>query len=345
PFLHPGYSAAFLLFDQGANSPVWNVAWIPATILSVFVGRFIVIRVVRPLEKRIYSPPHRGLAPDSELPVHPGAIPPTPGARPAPERTTREVWDRDPLLWKELLTRAGNRWTSEAKSLFLVYAVIFILLCWLFKRGESLGTFTFLGGLFSMLAVVNGASLFAPEKEGRKLDMLLSSPISSAAIIRSKLMAGLASPEAIRIGLLGIGTSVAFSWWSGAGVILYAGVFALFILFVFTLATTASLHAQTLQGAALATTGILCGIILVLPIVVSILVPAGTSPGSVPRVVFLLGSCNPYTVLEPLNRIGGPGTPVDALGRFLIFALVYGGSIVGLVTLMHLRFDRIMGRS
>jgi ABC-type transport system involved in multi-copper enzyme maturation permease subunit len=346
PFLHPAYSMGFLLYSrEGTADSLLSFSWIPSTIVSVFASRFIVIRVVRPLERRIHSPPPRGLASDSDEPVHPAAILAKPGASPASVRTTREVWDRDPLLWKELLTRAGNRWTSESKSLFMIYAVIFILLCWLFTKGDSLGTFSFLGGLFAMLAVANGASLFAPEKEGRKLDMLLSSPISSAAIIRSKFIAGLASPESIRIGILGIATAAAFSWWSGAGVILYAGVFVLFILFVFTLAAAASLHAQTLQGAALATTGILGGIVLVLPIVVSILVPADTAPGSLPPAVFLLGSCNPYTVLEPLNRGDGPGTPADALGRFLVFALVYGSGITGLVTWMHLRFNRVMGRS
>jgi len=344
PFLHPAYSAGFLLFKDGASTEVYNYAWIPSTVLSAFVGRFIVLRAVRPLEKRIHSPVHRGLASDSDDPVHP-VLPLKLGARRGPERTTREVWDRDPLLWKELLTRAGNRWTMESKSLFLIYALIFILLCWLFTKGSSLGTFVFLGGLFAMLAVVNGASLFAPEKEGRKLDMLLSSPISSASIIRSKLMAGVASPEAIRIGILGLATSVAFSWWSGPGVLLYAGVFLIFILFVFVLAAAASLHADTLQGAALATTGILCGIILVLPIVVSIIVPADTASTSLPLPVFILGSCNPYAVLEPLDPASLSGRPADALGRFLIFFLVYGGSIAGLITLMHLRFDRVMGRS
>jgi len=344
PFLHPAYAAGFLLFKDGATADVWNYAWIPSTILSVFVGRFIVLRIARLLERRISAPVHRGLAPDSDEPVHP-ALPLKLGTKPPAARTTREVWDRDPLLWKELLTRAGNRWTSESKSLFLIYALIFILLCWLFKQGHHLGTFVFLGGLFAMLAVVNGAALFAPEKEGRKLDMLLSCPISSASIIRSKLLAGVASPEAIRVGLLGIATSVAFSWWSGPGIILYTGVFVIFILFVFVLAATASLHADTLQGAALATTGILCGIILILPIVVSIIIPADTAPTALPLPVFILGSCNPYAVLEPLDHAGGSGNPADALGRFLIFFLVYGTSIAGLITLMHLRFDRVMGRS
>lgn len=346
PFLHPAYAAGFLLYKEGAHAdPVWNVAWIPATVVSVVAGRFIVLRLVSLVEKRIHSPVPRGLSPDADGPVHPAALPARPGARPAPERSTREVWDRDPLLWKELLTRAGNRWSAESKSLFLIYAVIFVLLCWLVKQGHHLGTFAFLGGLFSMLAVVNGSALFAPEKEGRKLDMLLSSPVSSGSIVRSKLVAGLASPEAVRVGLLGIATAVGFSWWSGPGVVLYVVVFVLFLLFAFTLAAASSLHAETLQGAALASTGILCGILLVLPIVVSILIPADLPPQDLPMPLFVLGSTNPVAVLEPLDRAGSFGLPPEAAGRFLLFTVLYTSAILGLVGLMHWRFDRVMGRS
>src|SRR6185295_17953381 len=185
-----------------------------------------------------------------------------------------------------------------------------ILLCWLFTRGMSLGTFAFLGGLFAVLATINGASLFAPEKEGRKLDMLLSAPVTSASLVRSKLLAGVASPEAVRVALLGLATSVAFSWWTGPGVLLYAAVFLLFIAFVFTLAATASLHAATLQGAALACTGILCGLLLVLPIIVSIIAPPLASGRAMSLPAWLLSSFNPIWVLEPLDARAGGGTAI-----------------------------------
>ncbi|MBV8878710.1 MAG: ABC transporter permease subunit [Planctomycetaceae bacterium] len=343
PFVHPAYAAGFLLFKPGASSGIWNLAWIPSTVVSVLVGRFIVGRIARPLEKRLQSPAARSLAVDSDEPTHPGELRTRPAKKPDPERKTREVWDRDPLLWKELLTRAGNRWTMESKALFIIYSLIFILLCWLFTKGMSLGTFAVLGGLFSLLSVVNGASLFAPEKEGRKLDMLLSSPVTSAAIIRSKLVAGLASPESIRVSLLALGTCVAFSWWAGPGILLYIAVFFIFMLFAFTLAATASLHARTLQGAALATTGILCVLLVVVPILASLLIPAPTGAASLQLPQFVVASINPVTVLEPLDRHVNAGA--EAFGRFLVYAMVYGAAIAGLVGVLHLRFDRVMGRS
>jgi len=342
PFLHPAYAAGTLLIEGNTTSFAFSWCWVPATVVSFLFSRWLIGRAVGPLERRVSAPVRPTLASDSDEPVLPTAFVPR-GGKPA-QRRSREVWDREPLLWKELLTRAGNHWTVEYKTLFLIYSVIFILLCWLFTKGMSLGTFAFLGVLFSLLATVNGASLFAPEKEGRRMDMLLSAPVSSAEIIRSKLIAGLGSPEALRIGLLGIATAVAFSWWSGLGVFLYVGVFLLFTVFAFALAATASLHADSLQGAALGSLGLLSLVVLVLPILVSILSPPAAADGSLPFPLFLLSAFDPVWVLQPLDPETGPPAR-DALGRFLIFSYVYGGAISGLVALIHLRFDRLMGRT
>jgi len=347
PFLHPAYAAGYLLLNSGTHLEVLNFGWIVATAVSIGCAHFVVSRSARLVEKRVHSPVHRTLAPDAADPAPPGRLGPrhTKAEAPEkPERKTREVWDRDPLLWKELLTRAGNRWTSESKTLFLIYFVIFILLCWLFTRGMSPGTFCGLGALFALLALVNGATLFAPEKEGRKMEMLLSSPLSSADIVRSKLVAGLIAPESIRVALLGLGTAVSFSWWSGPGVLIYAGVFFLFTAFAFFLGSAASLHARTLQGAALASVGILCILVLVLPIVVALLVPGDPTRSLLPLGLRLLSAFDPTWVLQPLDPAAAVSPFVDALGRFLLFASIYGSAIIGLTLAMLARFDRAMGR-
>src|SRR5262245_49363107 len=338
PFLHPAYSAYWLVDGKATSDSIWTYTWIPATIASYVAARYVVSGVGTLIEKRVKSPRAPVLPSDSELGT---AVRPLSKKK---ERLTREVWEGDPLLWKELLTRAGSRWSSDVKSMFLVYSLIFIALCWLFTRGTSLGTFAFLGALFSFLALVNGASLFAPEKEGRKIEMLLSSPISSYAIVRSKLLAGLASPEAIRILCLALVTAAGFSWWSGPGVFLYVAVLLLFLLFVFMLSAAASLYAATLQGAALASAGILCFILLVLPIVVAILTPPTSLGGTLPPALYLLSTLNPVWILEPLETQRGLEAG-KAFGRFLLFAAVYGSAVSGLGGMMLWRFDRIMGRT
>lgn len=341
PFLHPVYAAYWLVFGKVGSDSIWNYAWIPATVVSYLAARYVVRGVGTLIERRVKSPRTPSIPSDTELGT---AVRPLSKKK---ERLTREVWESDPLLWKELLTRAGSRWSSEVKSMFLVYALIFISLCWLFTRGSGpsgLGTFSFLGALFSFLALVNGASLFAPEKEGRKIEMLLSSPISSAAIVRSKLVAGLASPESLRILALAFVTAAAFSWWSGPGVFLYIAVLFLFLLFVFMLSAAASLHAATLQGAALSTAGILCCILLVLPIVVAIFTPPASIGGTLPPHLYLLSSLNPVWILEPLQPSLGLEAS-KAFGRFLLFAAIYLTAISGLGGMMLWRFDRIMGRT
>lgn len=341
PFMHPAYSAGWILYNDLKTVPGIDYSWIPATIVTFFTARFFVANTARLIERRVMTPRGPLLPPDEGDPALPLALKPAAAPKPASRGMSREVWENDPLLWKEILTRAGGRWSKDTQSMFLVYAFIFVLLCWLFSRGTSLGTFAFLGGLFTILAVINGSSLFAPEKENRKMEMLLSSPVASLDIVRSKLLAGLIAPESLRIGLLGLVTAVAFSWWSGPGVLLYPAVFFLFLVFSFALASAASLHAATMQGAALACTGLLCLLLLVLPILVSILQPR--NGGSLPTPLFLLSALNPVWVLEALDPGDGKGVGA-AYGRFMLYSGFYVAATSGLVGLMVTRFDRLMGR-
>jgi ABC-type transport system involved in multi-copper enzyme maturation permease subunit len=345
PFLNPVYSVYWLVIEKTtASDSIWVYAWIPATLVSFIASWYIVGRVGPLIERRVKVPKLPTLPiVDPEMPA---AVLPTPkklSDRPV-VRLTREVWERDPLLWKEFLTRGGSRWSAEVKSMFLVYSLIFISLFWLFSQaGHSLGCFAFLGVLFCFLALVNGASLFAPEKEGRKMEMLLSSPVTSAGIVRSKLLAGMASPESVRVLLLALATAVGFSWWSGPGILVYVGVLMLFLVFVFMLSAAASLHANSLQGAALGTAGILCCLLLVVPIIVSVLTPPGRMDDSLPPVLLLMSSLNPVWILEPLSE--GHLDLRESFGRFLLFAFLYGTASAGLGGLMLWRFDRIMGRT
>ena len=340
PFLHPVYSTYTLIFQDAsvAADALLSSSFIPSTVLSAVAGVFIVRNVGTLIERRVRVPRLAGDSPEP-APVPPAGQEKPPGAPPG----SRDVWERDPLLWKELATRPGNRWSADVKSMFLVYSLIFISLCWLFSQGHHLPTFAFLGTLFTFLSLLSGASLFAPEKEGRKMEMLLSTPVSSARIVWSKLAAGLMSPESIRVQVLALATALGFSWWSGTGIFLYAGVLFVFLLFAFTLAAAASLHSATLQSAALATAGILCVLLLVLPILVSILSPREAPGGSLPLPLYTLSCLNPVSVLEPLDPTRGEGLR-GARGRFALYCALYASAISGLWGLMLWRFDRHMGR-
>ena len=341
PFLHPVYSTYTMVFTDVAGDSFWNYSWIGSTIVSCVVSGFVVRGVGPLIERRVRVPRLPALLSPAEVPAPPPSLRSVYGKKDVTLRMTREVWEGDPLLWKELVTRGGSRWSADIKSMFMVYSLIFISLCWLFTQGSSLGTFSFLGAMFALLSLINGAALFAPEKEGRKMEMLLSSPVPSSRIVRSKLLAGVMSPESVRILLLALATAAAFSWWSGPGIFLYIGVILVFLLFVFVLSAAASLHAASLQGAALGSAGVLCAILLALPILLSVVAPAGAD--ALPTTLHLLKALDPVWVLEPLDPVRGAGAG-RAFGRFLLFAAAYGGSIAGLGALMLWRFDRSMGR-
>jgi ABC-type transport system involved in multi-copper enzyme maturation permease subunit len=340
PFLHPVYSMYTLAFAGIDSGSVWGYCWIGSTIVSAALSTLIVSGVGPLIERRVLAPRVPSVPSPAESPAPPPGLRSAFGRKEVTLQMTREVWDGDPLLWKEIVTRSAGRWSADVKSMFLIYSLIFIALCWLFTQGSSLVTFAFLGALFAMLSLVNGASLFAPEKEGRKIEMLLSAPVASSHIVRSKLLAGMMSPESIRLLALALATAVGFSWWSGFGMLLYIGVLFLFLLFVFVLSAAASLHAATLQGAALASTGILCVLLLVLPIVVSLVTPPHAP---LPEPLRLLKSLDPVWILEPLQQADGSDA-AQASSRFARFAGAYGGAIAALAALMHWRFDRHMGR-
>lgn len=342
PFLHPMFTLFKLAYDGPNDGTVWNFAWIPSTLISFGVSVYLLGGVARLIDRKVRLPRVAAPAADPQVPSPPQPTGIRRKGDAPPERKTREVWDRDPLLWKELITRGGSRFSREFKAIFLIYALIFIALCWLFSWGTNLPTFAFLGACFSFLSLINGAALFAPEKEGRKIEMLLSSPVSSRKIVQSKLLAGIISPESQRVAFLAFATGVAFSWWSGPGMLIALGVLFLFQGFVYLLSATASVHAATLQGAALASAGILSVLLLVTPLLVDLVAPSLRVNESLPLGLSLVSSLNPVWVLSGLKQNEPPGT--EAWGRFLQFAILYGTAMAALLGILLARFDRKMGR-
>jgi ABC-type Na+ efflux pump permease subunit len=342
PFVHPLYSSAVLASRAGLSS-VFGYSWVVSTLVSFLVSWLVVRGVAVRVRARVIAPPptppnfvyeQKNLLGKLRVPLKVGD---------RPSRSYREVWESDPLLWKELITHASSRWSRENLIGYGIGVMLFISLFWSFSKGESQGTLAFLGMFFMLLAVANGASLFAPDKEGRRMEMLLSSPVRSSAIVASKLLSGVLAPVAVRVTLLALATVVAFSYWSGvAGVLIHSAVFFGFLTFVFLLASTASLHAVSSQGASLATLGVLGMILIVVPIAVAIAVPSGGEGLTGPWA--LLSALNPMWVIGPIRRANDLNLQ-DAAGRCFLFVLIYGGVAAGLVGWIQWRFDRVMGRS
>jgi ABC-type Na+ efflux pump permease subunit len=200
---------------------------------------------------------------------------------------------------------------------------------------------------FLLLALSNGVGLFVTEKEERKWDVLLSTPLRSREIVQAKLLAGLVPlvPTAILLLLFWI----SLGWLRGMsrGDVLQALLVVLLPgLVAYAGGAAASLHARTLRAAFTATFGGMIGFLVILPFLCSLGVPrllnrqAGT-------LVFCAISPFPYLteVAAAVAHYGGYGfhSGVDS-DAFLLFLAVYGGILAALVGHMHASFNRITGR-
>ena len=138
----------------------------------------------------------------------------------------------------------------------MAIAVVLAFLIWVVwecsYEGWSSEPLFFLGAVFLVLATLNGAVLFGSEKDGMKLDMLLSTPLSSRRIVGTKLLAGLVSPEALVViayWLAAVRGWFAVAGWAGYGAAALASL--LFLLFGYGLGAAASLYTKTVRGAVL----------------------------------------------------------------------------------------------
>jgi ABC-type transport system involved in multi-copper enzyme maturation permease subunit len=196
------------------------------------------------------------------------------------------------------------------------------------------------------MALANGVGLFVKEKEERKWDVLLSTPLGSGDILRAKLLAGLvplAPPTALLL-LFWMGASYVsrFSFFDGAKmltIILLPGLLA------YAVGAVASLRAASLRGAFMVAFGIMVGLLAVLPFLAFVAVPSidwqtrekmllAISP--IPHLQQLAESVRWSSFWYDRDRI-----PLEA---FAWFAGLYGGAILTLLLYMVRSFNRITGR-
>jgi len=315
------------------TSPDWGGwyrwGWVGATLTSFLAAQRLLQASAGHLAR--WTPEGSALVPALPLP-------------PPPERPTARVSERRPLVWKELVLRDAAWGGRDRKAYVMTGMAALVALCWLPCQGKEMGPFAFLGVVFSFLALLNGAALFLQEKDARAWDPLLSTPLPRAAIVKGKLLAGLAAHES-RVGLLLAFLAVAgWSWWAGfAGFFLLLVVSAVFLLFVYLLAALAALRTRSMRGAfALAGGGVVL-LLFVLPWLTRTFVPArGSSTGA---------------LLEGLGRALHPGTFLDlrpgddletAGGRiiaFLVFLSAYGAGCGALYRLLVRGVERMGTRA
>lgn len=262
------------------------------------------------------------------------------------------VWESRAMLWKELRTRASGKLRNATRIGLLLLLIVVLPLSLLFAGGFGwqIPMLWISGIVLLILAMGSGVSLFVKEKEERKWDVLLSTPLTAGEIVGAKLLGGLTSLAPLSAILLFLFSLVAWATELGPlGYLVTLGTIGLFVLFAYLLAAVASLHARTLRGAFSFTGVLVVGILFVLPFLMSLydaMTRTWWEEDEFPYVLVTI--TNPATFLAPFGSYfyswqSDAYTPL--LGYFVFYVLIYGALSAGLLLYLKGRFDRVTGRS
>jgi ABC-type transport system involved in multi-copper enzyme maturation permease subunit len=251
------------------------------------------------------------------------------------------VWQRGALLWKELRTRASGRLRNSVRiSLVLLLGCAFGL--WI--GYDDLPWLAWIStGLLWYMALSNGASLFAKEKEERKWDLLLVTPLASGEILLAKLAAGI-------VPVLPVAAAIAFFWimvnslgrFHNGDLLIAATATALPALLGYVLGAVCSLRSRSLRSAFTTALSGMIGVLVLLPLFVAI------SDSKRDRDLRWL---SPFWFIQTLVERGlvsqyrGYGFDTPGLLDLLAFATAYGGLSTVLLAYILVRFDRLSGRT
>jgi len=176
------------------------------------------------------------------------------------------VWDRHPLVWKDIRTRAAAHLSYELR-LGLGFLLGILFLCSLVAgRGEQAAFFHGLFPLAILLAVCAGSAHYFRDRDAGRGDTLSMLPVSTWEIVRSKLISGPASPEGFPFLVLLLLSLHPYFFQGSWSDLCQAGVAVfVFILFAYTLASIASLLLHKTRLAILASGSVVAGILAGLP--------------------------------------------------------------------------------
>lgn len=260
------------------------------------------------------------------------------------------VWESRAILWKELRVRASGKIRNSVRiavaSLILFTIVFFAGINWLIPLG-AVGCAGFM-----LMGFSNGAGLFVTEKEERKWDILLATPLSSAEIVASKLLAGLVPLAPMGLVLLLFLLALGFLIrLTPTEFIETLAVVVFPVMLCYAAAAAASLRATTLRAAFTTSFVSMVGLLVLAPVLIH---NSGSLLDGESRRFFLaLISPLPHVenLLDSTNwgrrgyyyRIAPSHRRTEEV--FPLFAAFYSVAITALVASMMSRFNRIAGRS
>ena len=355
-WVHPLYSCIGAVSQGtfGGHLAARAVGWIPST--------FIVLAQVGLLLRWTASRIQILIAgPGSRTPASAVRADPTEGTRmSAFARLVRGrdgVWDTNAILWKELSTRRLGVGTLARVGLVVLGFFLFTAL--LDTKGIWRVLMYWLSSIvFLLVSLATGVSLFVTEREEKKWDVLLSTPLESRQIVLAKLLAGLAGLAPLALAMAGFWSCCELLWSASIGTVVMNLVAVGSVgLLAYGTGAAASLHARSQRVAFSSSFGVLIGFLFVLPILLALFQSIAVSSPDWGPIRILIGSTNPVLymshVSEFLGRSGpwrGPAAYLREQERelwplFQVFLGVHSALIGGLAVWMIRRFDRATGRS
>jgi ABC-type transport system involved in multi-copper enzyme maturation permease subunit len=264
------------------------------------------------------------------------------------------VWQRNAILWKELSTRR----LGTAARIGLGILAVLLLSTVADTQGWWRVLLYWVSWIILLLVSISaGVSLFVTEREERKWDVLLCTPLQAHDIVLAKLFAGLA-------GLAPMGLLLAAFWAliellrgvTLLGMVMNMVTLAQVMLLAFVLGAAASLHARSQRVAFSASFGIVIGYLFVFPILLLLLQSFSVFSSDVQFAETIICWTNPAVYMTlvsgPLAMSGewfsGEAQrhrELEALPRFMVYVALYLGLISFVVYGMVARFDRATGRS
>jgi ABC-type transport system involved in multi-copper enzyme maturation permease subunit len=268
------------------------------------------------------------------------------------------VWQRHSVFWKELHTTGFGRIRRHILVAVGLILGLLTLSALIMQNGGVGAAFLWLGGMvLHFLAMARGAGLFVQEREERKWEVLLSTPLTAREILWSKVLAGVIPLLPFALFYFGILTLFSLAWRvEPLGWFISTGALFIDVLFAYGVGAWASLRSRTLRASFSLTFGIVLSEVLIIPIfllIVSLL--TGFARNDVAET--LIPILNPAPSIAPLTELLADRSPGDWTVRrvgesydkiapcFLAYAALHLSIVAGLFASMGYGFRRITGRS
>jgi ABC-type transport system involved in multi-copper enzyme maturation permease subunit len=353
-WVHPLYAAV------GATMPgpvrwgsMWGRGWMCATPLTlVFV--WVLLRWCAARVRKLIRRPGGGR---EASPARAAAGPHGPRSSAFARflRGRSGVWESNAVLWKELSTRRIGAGFAARAGLALLG---FLMLTTIVSEGWwriLLLWFSWL--ILFLVALANGISLFVTEREERKWDVLLSTPLRAREIVAAKLLGGLAGLAPLAIMLVVFWTLLAVSFGASPATLeMGVGSLLLGVLLTYLIGAFVSLNARNQRAAFSGAFGIMLALLVVLPVLIGVLEGFDVWPHQRRVAEHVIGVTNPGTYLVHWSDLmeqrhhweGWKNRHLESVARlwpmFELYLALYGTLIVGLIVWMLHRFDRAAGR-